>query len=105
MTRPLPVACESKNIRCLQKSLAHVTLTGVERIYSGSGASKPVHALGPINLEIMRGEFFSVVGPSGCGKSTLLDIISGLATPTQGTVVIDGMQIRGGVPDGLGVIF
>jgi NitT/TauT family transport system ATP-binding protein len=105
MTSPLPVAGESENIRCLKKSLAHVTLTEVERIYSGSGASKPVHALGPINLEIMRGEFFSVVGPSGCGKSTLLDIISGLATPTRGTVVIDGMKIRGSLPNGLGVIF
>ncbi|MFZ3224100.1 MAG: ATP-binding cassette domain-containing protein, partial [Xanthobacteraceae bacterium] len=33
-----------------------------------------VHALGPIDLALHKGEFFAVVGPSGCGKSTFLEV-------------------------------
>jgi ABC-type nitrate/sulfonate/bicarbonate transport system ATPase subunit len=50
-------------------------LRGVTRVYSGA---TPVHALGPLDLDLAHGEFFSVVGPSGFGKSTLLDVLAGL---------------------------
>jgi NitT/TauT family transport system ATP-binding protein len=63
-----------------------------------------VHALGPINLDIPRGQFFSVVGPSGCGKSTLLDVIAGLQEPTDGEVMLEGHRVTG-VPEGVGVVF
>jgi NitT/TauT family transport system ATP-binding protein len=61
--------------------------------------------LGPIDIDLRRGEFFAVVGPSGCGKSTLLDVIAALATPSQGTVTFEGRPIGGSVPDGVGVVF
>jgi NitT/TauT family transport system ATP-binding protein len=64
-----------------------------------------VHALGPIDLDVARGEFFSVVGPSGCGKSTLLDVLAGLAAPTAGEVWFEGRRVAGSVPDGVGVVF
>jgi NitT/TauT family transport system ATP-binding protein len=64
-----------------------------------------VQALGPINLEIRRGEFLSIVGPSGCGKSTLLDVVSGLARPTSGSVRFEGRKLSGEVPEGIGVVF
>jgi len=64
-----------------------------------------VHALGPIDLVIGRGEFFSVVGPSGCGKSTLLELVSGLARPSSGSVRFEGKQLQAEVPDGVGVVF
>jgi NitT/TauT family transport system ATP-binding protein len=51
------------------------------------------------------GEFFSVVGPSGCGKSTLLDVLSGLGRPTTGTVWFEGREVKGAVPEGVGVVF
>ena len=60
---------------------------------------------GPIDLDIARGEFVSVVGPSGCGKSTLLDILSGLSAATSGTAVFDGKALVGAVPDGIGAVF
>lgn len=52
-------------------------------------------ALENCSLTIKRGEFFAFVGPSGCGKSTLLNIIAGLLSPTSGTVIYEGEEIRG----------
>jgi putative ABC transport system ATP-binding protein len=46
-----------------------------------------------VDVEVRRGEFVSIVGPSGCGKSTLLHLLGGLARPTGGTIVVDGVEI------------
>ncbi len=45
------------------------------------------------NLEIKKGEFFSLLGPSGCGKTTLLRLLAGFEDPTRGTITIDGEDI------------
>lgn len=61
-------------------------------IISISGVSKhfgAVHAVDNVDLEIQRGEFFSLLGPSGCGKTTLLRILAGLETPNEGEIYID----------------
>lgn len=79
-------------------------LAGVTRIYPGRAGREDLHALGPIDLEVAPGEFFTVVGPSGCGKSTLLDLIGGLALPTEGRVAVGGRPVDG-PPDGVGVVF
>lgn len=81
---------------------AHVSVRGVTRVYTGA---RTVHALGPVDLDVAPGEFFSVVGPSGCGKSTLLDVLAGLAAPTEGEVRFEGKRVEGQVPDGIGVVF
>ena len=49
-------------------------------------------ALKPINLTIPSGKLVALLGPSGSGKSTLLRVISGLETPTHGSVIIDGQD-------------
>jgi NitT/TauT family transport system ATP-binding protein len=82
----------------------HARLTAVTRIYGTGPSETRLHALGPVDLDLKRGEFFAVVGPSGCGKSTLLDVVAGLAEPTEGEVVFEGQRVRG-VPDGVGVVF
>ena len=82
----------------------HARLTAVTRIYEAGPSGARLHALGPIDLNLKRGEFFAVVGPSGCGKSTLLDVVAGLVEPTAGDVVFEGKPVRG-VPDGVGVVF
>jgi NitT/TauT family transport system ATP-binding protein len=83
----------------------HVALRGITRVYPGHGAQSPVHALGPIDLDLAQGEFFAVVGPSGCGKSTLLDVIAGLVTASTGETIFEGKPVAGRVPDGIGVVF
>ena len=83
----------------------HIALRGVTKVFPGHDGHADVHALGPIDLDIARGEFFTVVGPSGCGKSTLLDVLSGLATATSGTVTFGGKAVAGAVPDGIGAVF
>jgi NitT/TauT family transport system ATP-binding protein len=80
----------------------HASLRQVTRIYRTR--DKELHALGPIDLDLEKGEFFSVVGPSGCGKSTLLDILTGLNPPEAGTVTFEGKEVSG-VPTGIGVVF
>jgi NitT/TauT family transport system ATP-binding protein len=83
----------------------HVALRGITRVFPATATQRQVRALGPIDLDLMQGEFFAVVGPSGCGKSTLLEIIAGLSSPTDGTVTLEGKPIDGAVPDGVGVVF
>jgi NitT/TauT family transport system ATP-binding protein len=83
----------------------HARLAGVTRVYPAAAGHPAVHALGPVDLELKRGEFFAVVGPSGCGKSTLLELLAGLQPPTEGMVTFEGQSISGTVPDGIGVVF
>jgi putative ABC transport system ATP-binding protein len=52
-----------------------------------------VHALRRVSLDVSNGEFMGIIGPSGSGKSTLLGLIGGLDTPTEGQVLIDGIDI------------
>lgn len=83
----------------------HSVLSGVTRVYGGAGRAPGVHALGPVDIALKRGEFYSVIGPSGCGKSTLIDVLSGLAPPTAGTVTFEGKPVLRNVPDGIGIVF
>jgi ABC-2 type transport system ATP-binding protein len=50
-------------------------------------------ALAGIDLEIRRGEIFALLGPNGAGKTTLISIVCGTATPSSGTVTVDGHDI------------
>src|SRR5712672_2106241 len=58
-----------------------VSLRGVTKVYDSG-----VMALGPLDLDVRKGEFVSLLGPSGCGKSTVLRLIAGLNAPTSGSV-------------------
>ncbi|MBI1779614.1 MAG: ABC transporter ATP-binding protein [Proteobacteria bacterium] len=61
-------------------------------------------AVDGLDLDIYAHEFLCVVGPSGCGKSTLISAISGFLRPTSGTLLMDGVPIRGPGAD-RGVVF
>jgi spermidine/putrescine transport system ATP-binding protein len=58
-----------------------------------------VVALHHVDLDIERGEFFTLLGPSGCGKTTLLRIIGGFERPSEGSVLIDGRDVTGAPPE------
>jgi ABC-type nitrate/sulfonate/bicarbonate transport system ATPase subunit len=66
----------------------------VTRVYRDTGGN-PIYALKAVNLDIEEGEFISIIGPSGCGKTTLLRLIAGLDRPEEGSLSIDGAEIRG----------
>ncbi len=70
---------------------AVIVAQGVEKTYSDNGV--PVHAVRGIDLTIRAGEFTAIVGPSGSGKTTFLHLISGLDTPTAGSVWLNGKLI------------
>ena len=57
------------------------------------GNNTPTKVLKDISLQVMQGEFVSIMGPSGSGKSTLLYILGGLDTPTSGHVLLNGTDI------------
>lgn len=83
----------------------HVGLRGVTRVFA-TGSKTRIEALGPVDLDLRKGEFFAVVGPSGCGKSTLFDIVAGLSPATEGRAAFEGCDLDGkAVPEGVGVVF
>ena len=70
-----------------------VELNGVTKRY------KNVVAARDISLQVKAGEFLFLLGPSGCGKTTTLRIIGGLEDPTEGTVMIQGINVNGKPPE------
>lgn len=60
----------------------------------GRGTKKAVRALKNVNLEIMRGEFFTILGQNGSGKSTLARHFNGLLIPSKGEVLVDGISVK-----------
>src|SRR6056297_2794834 len=64
-----------------------VAIDGVSKSFSG------FTALQRIDLDIARGEFFSLLGPSGCGKTTLLRIIGGFEDASTGEIRINGRNV------------
>jgi NitT/TauT family transport system ATP-binding protein len=68
-----------------------------------SGA-ETVQAVQDASIDVMPGEFVSLIGPSGCGKSTLLNAVAGFIQPTQGSILLDSEPIDGPGPE-RGVVF
>jgi ATP-binding cassette subfamily B protein len=72
-----------------EDAIRQIELRGLSFAYD---PAKPV--LADINLTVNRGETIAIVGPTGGGKSTLVNVICRFYEPTQGTVLIDGMDYR-----------
>jgi len=64
-----------------------IQLEGVAKRFGGFTAVKEM------NLGIRRGEFFSLLGPSGCGKTTTLRMIAGFEEPSEGAILLDGVDV------------
>ncbi|MEY2459935.1 MAG: putative transport system ATP-binding protein [Acidimicrobiaceae bacterium] len=72
---------------------------GVRKTFEAENA--PVRALRGVDVTVKDGEFVAVMGPSGCGKSTLLNLIAGLDTADEGTIVVAGDDVTGRSEDDL----
>ena len=68
-----------------------ITIRGVTKTF-GRGRDR-MTALDNVDLDVADREFLCIVGASGCGKSTLLNLISGLDTPTEGTIETGGRKV------------
>ena len=66
--------------------------------HSYSSRAEGEYALKPLDLRWESGGAYALLGPSGCGKTTLLNIMSGLLTPTRGTITIDGRDVTRAPP-------
>ncbi len=69
-----------------------MSLNDVTKTYQQG--SRTVHAVRGASLEVLAGEFVSIMGPSGSGKSTLLHLLGALDTPTTGDVYFQGQNLR-----------
>ncbi|WP_348629553.1 ABC transporter ATP-binding protein [Mesorhizobium sp. Z1-4] len=79
-----------------------VRFSGVRKSYDGETL-----VVRDLNLDIVRGEFLTLLGPSGSGKTTSLMMLAGFEAPTEGTISIDGKDVTALPPHrrGIGVVF
>ncbi len=69
-----------------------VRIEGLGKSYPGP---PPVAALQPATFQIDQGDYIAITGPSGSGKSTLLSLLGLLDEPTEGTYLLDGLDVAG----------
>ena len=69
-------------------------LVNISKTYLHVNTKEEIEAVRDINFKVEDGEFVSIIGPSGCGKTTLLRIISGLAQPYAGKILLQGKEIE-----------
>jgi sulfonate transport system ATP-binding protein len=70
-----------------------LAINDVTKYYDVDG--HPLKVLEDINIDVLPGEFVSIVGPSGCGKSTILRLVVGLDPEYFGAISLDGVPVRG----------
>ena len=70
-----------------------VVLENVGKVYRPDPGAPAVRVLGGVNERIAEGEFVALMGPSGSGKSTLLTIVGAMKRPTEGRLLVDGIDV------------
>ena len=74
------------------KAAPIIRLESVTRVFSQMGY-REVPAVIDVDLEVPRGKMVALQGPSGCGKTTLLNLIGALDKPSEGSVVVDSVDV------------
>src|SRR5580704_5589373 len=81
---------------------AYLQIQSLSKVYPSDDG--PVRALDRVSLAQRKGEFVSLVGPSGCGKSTLMMIAAGLASASDGEVLVENVPVTRARTD-IGIVF
>jgi NitT/TauT family transport system ATP-binding protein len=68
---------------------ARLRIQGVSKTFTGLDGAE-YRALGNVEIDIDRGDFYCLLGPSGCGKSTILNLVAGFDAPSTGAILIEG---------------
>ena len=71
--------------------MSYIEVNSLSKRYQSGDVVIP--AVDDINFEVNKGEIVAIIGASGAGKTTLLNILGGMDTPTEGSVIVDGKNI------------
>jgi putative spermidine/putrescine transport system ATP-binding protein len=105
VTVPAPAAAPGPRIEDRPERAVAVHLEGVVKTFGNDDVGRRVAkyldtadggaivAVAGIDLEILEGEFFSMLGPSGSGKTTTLRMIAGFELPTKGRILLHGVDV------------
>lgn len=85
------IATPSAQVSGGSTSSALLSVQHIEKVFGGK--SNLTHALDGVSLDVVQGEFVSIMGPSGSGKSTLLNCISTIDRPSNGRILIKGQDV------------
>ncbi len=66
-----------------------ININNITKSYNGS-----YYAVNNLNLEIQDGKIYGLLGPNGAGKTTTIKMITGIISPTKGTIEINGIDIN-----------
>jgi nitrate/nitrite transport system ATP-binding protein len=72
-----------------------ISVQGLAKRFPNSNGSGETTVFRDVWFDVIEGEFFCVIGHSGCGKSTILNILAGLDSPSEGTIVAAGKHVIG----------
>ena len=73
--------------------MSFIIVERVSKVYQPGGDGSAVKVLSDVSAEIREGEFVCLMGPSGSGKSTLLTVVGAMNRPTDGKVLVDGIDV------------
>ena len=85
-------------------SKAKFSAKGLRKVFHDSNSGRTVEAIHNLDLDVADREFVVLIGPSGCGKSTFLYMCAGFEKPSSGTILFDGVPVKGPGPE-RGVVF
>jgi len=71
-----------------------IEVNDLKKYYHGKKYYAEIKAVDDISFQVEYGEIFGLLGPNGAGKTTTIDILSGLITPTEGSVFVGGYDVR-----------
>ncbi|HEX8723704.1 MAG TPA: ABC transporter ATP-binding protein [Pyrinomonadaceae bacterium] len=73
--------------------MSFIEVENVGKVYRGGAGAPETRVLEGISFRVSEGEFVALTGPSGSGKTTLLTVVGAMNRPTEGRVVVDGIDV------------